>query len=395
MRKTPEMSSSALVCEGSCIDEDKLREKVINCMKLQGFSINPHLQPTNYTKGAIRKIHEYKRNEQIFFHKKFLIRNMKLAEKYAVCDCLEPEKIELELIEVKPNSVESRLFFWWNLVWWSLPFDKPIGRQMRFLIWDKGHNAPFGLICLQSPPLKSAVRDNFLKLSDLDTTYWINQSMYAQRVGALPPYNELIGGKMVALSLVSNEIRDAYSQKYKDRRTMISKQQLPSNLLFITTSSAYGKSSMYERINYNNQKIGKFIGYTSGAGTFHIPESLYLELLDFLETKRIKTKRGYGTGSSRKLKLITRALSLLKLPKFSYHNIKRGYYLFSNVANLIEVINQDKEPIWYSRPFEELSEYWKARWCLPRSTRNTKWKSFCSDSFFKQAISTIELAQSM
>lgn len=39
--------------------------------------------------------------------------------------------------------------------------------------------------------------------------------MNAQRVGALPPYNELIGGKIVALAMTSNEIREKYKQKYK------------------------------------------------------------------------------------------------------------------------------------------------------------------------------------
>lgn len=387
------LKALSLTAKGeNTLDEDKLRAKVVESIKLQGFKVNPHLEPINNAKSTIRKIHEQKRNEQIFFHKKFLERHLKLAEKYAISGQFVPENIELELMEVKPNSVESRLFFWWNLIWWSLPFDKPIGRQMRFLIWDKGHNAPFGLICLQSPPLKSAVRDNYLNLSGSDTTYWINQSMYAQRVGALPPYNDLIGGKMVALSLVCNEIRDAYSLKYKNRKTLLKERELPSNLLFITTSSAYGKSSMYERITYKNERIEKFIGFTSGAGTFHISEPLYLELLTFLEHKGINAKRGYGTGSSRKLKLITKALSLLNLPKFSFHNINRGYYLFSNVNNLVQVINNNKSPIWYNRPFDDLSEYWKARWCLPRSIRKTKWKSFCFNAFFREASKMIELA---
>ena len=39
--------------------------------------------------------------------------------------------------------------------------------------------------------------------------------MQAQRLGALPPYNELIGGKMVALSLTSNELRGEYRKNIK------------------------------------------------------------------------------------------------------------------------------------------------------------------------------------
>jgi hypothetical protein len=55
---------------------------------------------------------------------------------------------------------------------------------MRFIIWDKTHDAPFGLISLQSPILKQAVRDRNLGIPNEELDYWVNRSMYAQRVGA-------------------------------------------------------------------------------------------------------------------------------------------------------------------------------------------------------------------
>lgn len=372
------------------LDENILREKLVKSLKLEGFHINPHLMPSSKEKSNIRKMHEQKRMEQLSFHRKFLLRNFEMVRSFSINgDELEPRNIELELIEVEPGTVESRLFFWWNLAWWSLPFDKPIGRQMRFILWDTGHDAPFGLVGLQSPPLRSPVRDRFLDLSGTNSHYWINQSMYAQRVGALPPYNELLGGKMVSLSLVSNEIRDSYARKYRNRRTLLNKRKIPNNLLFITTSSAYGKSSMYDRIVYNSENINRFIGFTSGAGTFHISESLYQELLLFLQQKGIDTKRGYGTGSSRKLRLVDKAFHILKVPSFSFHNIRRGYYFFPNVKNLQNVIHKKEKPVWYDRPFEKLFEYWKIRWCMPRSNRTRKWKDFCCDTFFREIKSKI------
>jgi len=45
--------------------------------------------------------------------------------------------------------------------------------------------------------------------------------MYGQRIGALPPYNELIGSKMVALSIVSNEIRKLYEKKHDGLKVLI------------------------------------------------------------------------------------------------------------------------------------------------------------------------------
>jgi len=304
---------------------------------------------------------------------------------------IRPEKINLELKDVKKSGTFlSNVFFWWNLVWWSLPYTRPIGRQMRFILWDNYHEMPFGLIGLQSPPFRSPLRDNFLNISINKDHEWINQSMYIQRLGSLPPYNELLGSKMCAMALVSNEIRESYTRKYKDRITMLRKKVLPSRLLFLTTTSAFGKSSIYERLKYKEEKIYEFIGYTSGSGTFHIPQSLYEELLDLLKSQGIDASIGYGTGPSRKMSLITMAFKKLKISNYIFHNVKRGYYFFPNISNLNKVIHHDEEPDWYDRPFKDLSAFWKERWCIPRSKRMEKWKNFDPDNFFQKVKSDLD-----
>lgn len=372
-------------------DQSTLKCEIIEALKSQGFLINPHLKTETADKDVKRRVHVQKRKEIIQLHRKFLLKNLEKTERYSVSGGeIDPSKIDLELVEVKPNSIESTLFFWWNLIWWSLPYARAIGRQMRFVIRDKYNGALFGLICLQSPPLRSSTRDDFLGLNDKNVDYWINQSMYAQRVGALPPYNDLLGAKMVALSLTSNEIREAYERKYENKETLLKKRILPSRLLFITTTSAYGKSSIYERITYKGEIVGQFIGFTAGSGTFHIPQTLYEKMLSFLKKEGFDVKRGYGTGPSRKLKLINLALRKLNMKTFSFHNIKRGYYIFSNVVNLQEVIQKNEAPQWYDRPFERLSNFWKRRWCIPRSHRIGSWKQFDSNVFFDNVKDQLE-----
>ena len=363
-------------------DQDILKSEIIEALKSQGFLINPHLKTETNEKDTKRRVHEQKRNEIIRLHKKFLLKNLEKIKRYSIDGGeIEPSKIDLELVEVKPDSLESTLFFWWNLIWWSLPYARPIGRQMRFILWDRCNDAPFGLICLQSPPLRSSARDDFLGLNNKNVGYWINQSMYAQRVGALPPYNNLLGAKMVALSLTSNKVRETYERKYEHKETLLKKRILPNRLLFITTTSAYGKSSIYERITYKGDIVSQFIGFTAGSGTFHIPQTLYDKLLSFLKREGFDVKRGYGTGPSRKLKLINLAFRKLNVETFSFHNIKRGYYIFSNVCNLQEVIQKNEVPQWYDRPFEQLLDFWKKRWCIPRSRRTGSWKQFDSSVY--------------
>lgn len=154
-------------------DHIRLKEKLILTLKAQGFIINPHLKPKKDEKDALKRMHQNKRNEQLTLHKKFLVAKLPKIQDFSVDGReLKPNKIDLEIVEITSNkSFKSKLFFWWNLVWWSLPYTKPIGRQMRFVLWDNFHNAPFGLIGLQSPPLRSSVRDDFLALNSKNVDF--------------------------------------------------------------------------------------------------------------------------------------------------------------------------------------------------------------------------------
>lgn len=378
------------------INKIKLKQEILNSLKEQGFCINPHLTLESNNKYLLKKIHEKKREEQLKEHKKTLMKNEKHIKKYLVNGIdIDPNNIKLKLIDVKnKKTFESKLFFWWNLVWWSLPYDRPVGRQLRFILWDEYHDAPFGLIGLQSPPMISSIRDEYFSFDKENKDYWINQSMYGQRIGALPPYNELLGGKMAALSLVSNEVREVYRKKYGNKKTLSKKRELPNRLLFTTTTGAYGKSSMYDRIKYKNEIISKFLGFTKGAGTFHISQELYYKILNFLDNEGVDIKRGCKTGPSRKLRLIDRGFNRIGLNtseiSYIFHNIKRGYYLFSNLKNLNGVIHKDERPIWHDRHFSELFDYWLERWCIPRSERKETWKSFDSDKFIDDTIIKLE-----
>ncbi|EQB62879.1 MAG: hypothetical protein RBG1_1C00001G0458 [candidate division Zixibacteria bacterium RBG-1] len=371
--------------------EKILRKKVIKALKKQGFKINPHVRPRGYSKKTLRQIQQNARMEQISFHKKFLLENTEKVISYCKDGKeIDPDKIVLELREVKSGSLEEILFRWWNLTWWSIPYQHPYGRQMRFLLWDITHNCPFGLFALQSPVLKMSVRDNALGIPNKELDIWVNRSMNAQRVGALPPYNELLGGKMVALALTSNEIREAYIKKYKNYVSIIERRRLRPELLFITTTSAFGRSSLYNRLKLNGEVVAESLGYTKGSGTFHIPEDLYQEILEFLASKSVDIARGYGHGPSRKLKLLSLGFKYLGIPKFEFHGLKREFYLLPLVKNLKDVIQRRKKPIWYNRPFNRLVEYWKGRWAIPRAKRIPLWSAFETEKFFIRATSILK-----
>lgn len=366
-------------------EKKELRNRIISRLKEQGFILEPNLRLTNYTKKNYKFLQVKARQDQLAIHKRFILKTFDIAKKYSIDgNKINPEKISLRLIEIKERTIEEKLFRWWNFIWWSIPYQHPYGRQLRFLLWDDAHDAPFGLINLQSPIFKMSVRDKFLEIPKEELDVWVNRSLSAQRVGALPPYNELIGGKMVALAMTSNEVRNIYKNKYKNSVTLLRKRKINADLLFITTTSAFGKSSIYDRLKYQGEIVAQSLGYTQGFGSFHLPDEIYYDLIKFLQRNGINALRQYGNGPSRKLKLLHRAFTMLGLDNFSLHGIKREFYLFPLVKNLKEVITLEQKPLFYDRNLINLTEYWKTRWANPRSKNFTKWKDFKSEKFFKK-----------
>ncbi len=372
------------------IKKTTLRREIIKILKAQGFKINPHIRPSGDGKRTFKRLQRKARLEQISHHKRFLLDNFDKVKIYCKDGKdINPEKISLEIREVRAGTIDEVIFRWWNLMWWNMPYQHPYGRQLRFLLWDTTHNAPFGLIALQSPVLKMSVRDKALAIPNDELDVWVNQSLNAQRVGALPPYNELLGGKMVALALTANEIRKVYKKKYRNYITLLEGRKIKSDLLFITTTSAFGRSSLYNRLKYKKSIVAKSLGYTQGSGSFHIPDNIYEKIIKFLKRKKINVGREYGNGPSRKLKLISVGFSHLGLPKFEFHGIKREFYLFPLAFNLKKVISKNKKPIFYNRPFRKLESFWKKRWALPRAERISEWKDFDADRYFKIAKKTL------
>lgn len=367
-----------------------LRQKILDTLTEQGFVISPHLKPKNNSKKMLKSIHNFGRIKSLKVHSKFLDENQNLAKEFLIDgNEIRPEEIKLELRYVNPRTVESKLFFWWNLAWWSIPYVNPVGRQIKFIIWDKTHNAPFGLLGLSSPPLNMSIRDKFLELPHNEHHQWINMSMYGQRVGALPPYNDLLGGKLIAMTMTSNELRYVYSKKYKNNITLKEQKKIPPDLLFTTTTSAFGKSSMYERIFYHNERVEQFLGFTKGIGSFYVPNELYHEIIDYLKYLGCDIKNIPGGKSSRKIKLIHTAFDKLGIKRASSEGIQRGFYLFSNVSNLKEIIHENEKPLWYDRSFEKIQHFWLERYGIPRSNRITTFQQFNSKKFFKKVISQI------
>ncbi|WP_299644709.1 Druantia anti-phage system protein DruA, partial [uncultured Chloroflexus sp.] len=296
------------------VDAEELKELVLDRLKEAGFVLaeDGTLHPLSADKEGLRRIHKPASQLEVITRQHWLQRHLpRYLPFFANGDDITPERIDPELVEVVTEQ-HHHLFRIARLLW-SIPFSKGFGRRLRFLIVDRSNQKLIGLLALQSPPLSFPARDRLFCYPPGRKTELVNQTMDIQTLGAVPPYNRLLGGKLVALTAASNEIRRAYQRKYAERVTEMEKRILLPHLVALTTTSAFGRSSLYNRLNCNGVAIAESLGYTEGYGTFHLME-LYPLFREFLESQGISTRGGFGTGPRRKWQTMVRALDRLDLP---------------------------------------------------------------------------------
>ena len=128
--------------------EKVLRKRIKNTLFSQGYIIqNNMFCLSSINRKKIRKIHKFPRAERISKNINFIGDFTNKAKEFMRDNVeIDIKKIKPKLIQIIADTQYADLFKWWNLVWWSLPYEKSYGRQMRFLVWDEYHDAPIGLI---------------------------------------------------------------------------------------------------------------------------------------------------------------------------------------------------------------------------------------------------------
>lgn len=360
------------------MDRAKLAELLLKRLQELGFVVTEDgsLRPLLLDKVGLRQIHRPASQLEIAARQDWLRQHLsKYLPFFANGDDVVPERIDPILVEVTKEH-DHHLFRIARLLW-SVPFSQGYGRRLRFLIIDQANGKLIGLLALQSPPLSFPARDRLFRYPPGRKTEMVNQTMDIHTLGAVPPYDRLLGGKLVALAAVSNEIRQTYWRKYCGRTTEMERRILPPHLVALTTTSAFGRSSLYNRLRYNGIIIAESLGYTEGYGAFHLME-LYPLFREFLESQGVSTRGGFGVGPRRKWQTMVRALGRLGLSSdLLRHGVKREVFLFRLVDNLEAYLEgRDAEPVYRNLPFSELVAWWRERWLLPRAVRVDGWKSW-------------------
>ena len=224
--------------------------------------------------------------------------------------------------------------------------------------------------------------------------------------GAIAPYNELIGGKLIAALMGSTEVRTLFKSRYNGK-----KYKFPSiiassskgkavfrdaNLMCLTTTSLYGvASSQYNKIKFlkkdypelesdiiwKEAKKNNQSQKTKGQGVYHFSNetSKLLGILTLKKLKYVEVNHKFGEGTSPKLRkarvgidcLTDYSKSNIQLDTFFAHSMQRKNYVFFHEKDILKKIMNQKKSFLnvVSSKAVNITSAWIKRWLIKRINR--------------------------
>lgn len=211
--------------------------------------------------------------------------------------------------------------------------------------------------------------------------------------GAVEPYREILGGKLVSMLAASPEVIVTYRDRYGTQESEIASAmagrpiERPANLVFLGTTSLYGVgSSQYNRLRIPAEllcgHLGEYLefrqlGKSNAYGTSHFSSGTVEALVSLIQ----QTNNGqrvnsiFGEGVSPKMRKIREGLGVLGLPEDALlkHGRQRIVYGIKLIRNLKEfLLGLDAVPeylIDLKNPAggtEAIVKWWTERWLLKR-----------------------------
>lgn len=357
--------------------KDELKEFILKSLVRQGFTINNEtgkLSLSSETKDSIRLLHNISRLHVIDKNRNFVERNFnKCSVYFANGSEVNVSRFSPVVIPVETGSEYADLYRFSSLLW-SIPVSNGFGRRQRFVVIDKSNNKIVGIFALGDPVYNIRVRDKCIGWKNSDRKLKLYNMMDLFVAGAFPPYSNLLCGKLVAMLAISDEIRRYIFEKYKSVNTVIQNTEKDPTLVAITTSSAFGRSSQYNRISFNGDIIYKPIGYSQGWGHFHLTNGLYANIKTFLRERGSQElqRHNFGDGPNWKFRILRAAFRELELSQdLLFHGVQRQLFIAPLAFNYKDFFClSDIKLKMISYPQNELIDYFKSRWFLPRACRS-------------------------
>lgn len=208
--------------------------------------------------------------------------------------------------------------------------------------------------------------------------------------GAVAPYNEIIGGKLVAMLAMSPSVVRAYQRKYRHYESEIASSvagrpiSRASRLVYIGTTSLYGiASSQYNRVSVPAAVLDadadlrlERLGRSRSFGTSHFSADTVAALVRLCEQTSNGTRVNslFGEGVNPKLRKVRAGLDALGWPsdRLLRHGRERLIYGVSLVHNLRSyLLGMNSRPRYLVRStttddVRRISGWWMTRWLWGR-----------------------------
>ena len=210
--------------------------------------------------------------------------------------------------------------------------------------------------------------------------------------GAIAPYNRVLGGKLVALLMLSPQVSADYRRRYASPSIISSQMKnrpviRDNALVYLGTTSLYVHgSSQYNRLQLPAGTIApdqesiryNAIGQTSGFGTIQFSPDTSRAIDAYLAHERDfkEVNSVFGEGTSPKLRKLKMGLRRLrfdpdKLIQHRHHRLIYGAPLFPKARDWLqervaELPGYVAAPDGHEDATERIAAYWRRRWLASR-----------------------------
>ena len=225
--------------------------------------------------------------------------------------------------------------------------------------------------------------------------------------GAIAPYNRILGGKLVALLMLSPQIGADYRRRYASPSIISSQMKnrrviRDSALVYLGTTSLYVHgSSQYNRLRLPAGTIApeqesicyNAIGQTSGFGTIQFSAETSKSIDAYLANERDfrEVNSVFGEGTSPKLRKLKMGLRRLgfdpdKLIQHRHHRLIYGIPLFPTARDWLQE-RVTELPGYVSAPdrceeaTERIAAFWRRRWLASRLRHGPTMEALPRDGF--------------
>lgn len=364
-----------------------LRKDILRSLRKQGYDVKDGriALPKDSDKDDLRQINALACLKKRAEARPCLERlEDRLLRRIATGNEVVPEDVSPKLIEVKRDT-EDELLFRYICLHWSIPVSSGYGRRMRFLVEDQANGKLIGLFGLGDPVYSMRARDKWIGWDAETKKARLYHIMEAFVLGAVPPYSSLMCGKLVAMLAMSNTVRNAFRAQYGGRQAVISGEVRKPYLAMITTTSALGRSSIYNRLRIDGTDYWHRIGMTEGWGEFHFSNGVYGDIRAYAERwcEPTAKREPWGNGFRNKREVIRKVLSRVGLSTdLGNHGIRREIYAAPLGHDTLPFLRGEvQRPKFFTRSEAELWTAFRDRWFLARAERCPEFISFERESY--------------